>query len=311
MNQEKHVIIFHAISPGMYCDDGFGAALVAYNVLTDKILNSETPIVLLQEGIYGKEPEVSAIDENTTVHILDFSYPVEILNQIGAQANKVILLDHHKTAVEHWEIEKNSYAFRDRDIIKFDMARSGAKMAWDFYTFGCEPEPSLITHIQDNDLWQFKHKATKDFINVLRSYPQTIEAWNKIVRDTYDADGYTKFMEQAEPISRYYNQKLQEIIATSKESCNILNNQGLCCNAPKMFASDIGHILAKESGTFGATYFKKADGTTEWSLRSANDFDVSALAKAFGGGGHLKAAGFSVYANEEDNTTIKIGKPYG
>jgi nanoRNase/pAp phosphatase (c-di-AMP/oligoRNAs hydrolase) len=32
--------------------------------------------------------------------------------------------------------------------------------------------------------------------------------------------------------------------------------------------------------------------TINWSLRSNEDFDVSAIAKEFGGGGHKNAAGF-------------------
>jgi phosphoesterase RecJ-like protein len=36
------------------------------------------------------------------------------------------------------------------------------------------------------------------------------------------------------------------------------------------------------------------DGTVKGSLRAKNDFDVSATAKFFGGGGHVKAAGFTV-----------------
>lgn len=46
-------------------------------------------------------------------------------------------------------------------------------------------------------------------------------------------------------------------------------------------------------------YGECLDGfTAAWAvrrhLRSRGDFDVSALAKAFGGGGHAKAAGFTV-----------------
>jgi oligoribonuclease NrnB/cAMP/cGMP phosphodiesterase (DHH superfamily) len=44
---------------------------------------------------------------------------------------------------------------------------------------------------------------------------------------------------------------------------------------------------------FSASYFIK-EGKKIYSLRSRGDFDVSVIAKAFGGGGHKNAAGFSV-----------------
>ena len=39
------------------------------------------------------------------------------------------------------------------------------------------------------------------------------------------------------------------------------------------------------------------DGQAHCSLRSNGDYDVSAIAKAFGGGGHRNAAGFSTDIN--------------
>ena len=40
------------------------------------------------------------------------------------------------------------------------------------------------------------------------------------------------------------------------------------------------------------SYFKTNSGKYKYSLRSKGDFDVSIIAKAFGGGGHKNAAGF-------------------
>lgn len=68
---------------------------------------------------------------------------------------------------------------------------------------------------------------------------------------------------------------------------------GLAANAPAFLASDLGHELANKSGTFGLVWSMAGDGQIHCSLRSNGDYDVSAIAKAFGGGGHRNAAGFS------------------
>ena len=68
---------------------------------------------------------------------------------------------------------------------------------------------------------------------------------------------------------------------------------GLAANAPAVLASDLGHELANKSGTFGLVWSMAGDGQIHCSLRSNGDYDVSAIAKAFGGGGHRNAAGFS------------------
>ena len=55
----------------------------------------------------------------------------------------------------------------------------------------------------------------------------------------------------------------------------------------------------KSFNSFSMSWFQQADGRFQFSLRSRNKnvegsevVDVSAIAKAFGGGGHAAAAGF-------------------
>ena len=68
---------------------------------------------------------------------------------------------------------------------------------------------------------------------------------------------------------------------------------GLAANCPPHLQSDVGHELANQSGTFGLLWFIDKDNNCRCSLRSNGDYDVSAIAKAFGGGGHRNAAGFT------------------
>ncbi len=64
-------------------------------------------------------------------------------------------------------------------------------------------------------------------------------------------------------------------------------------NATLLF-SEIGHELCKRysESPFAASYFIRKDGKIQYSLRSIGNFDVSAVAKEHGGGGHKNAAGF-------------------
>ena len=51
---------------------------------------------------------------------------------------------------------------------------------------------------------------------------------------------------------------------------------------------------ASEHEGFGATYYTVSSNTVAWSLRCVAGKDVSAIARTLGGGGHARAAGFSV-----------------
>ena len=66
----------------------------------------------------------------------------------------------------------------------------------------------------------------------------------------------------------------------------------MACNASSKYASDLGHLLANESGTFGCVYWFNGENWI-YSLRSNGDFDVSEIALKYGGGGHCNAASFT------------------
>ena len=70
-----------------------------------------------------------------------------------------------------------------------------------------------------------------------------------------------------------------------------------CVNASEN-QSEIGAALnaAYPDSPFSVTYCDRADGKRSYSLRSNNGFDVSEVAKAFEGGGHPGAAGFTLGA---------------
>jgi nanoRNase/pAp phosphatase (c-di-AMP/oligoRNAs hydrolase) len=58
-------------------------------------------------------------------------------------------------------------------------------------------------------------------------------------------------------------------------------------------------MLAAECGTFGLLWYVSSRGTINCSLRSQGEYDVSKIAKVFGGGGHRNASGFQLSSFRE------------
>ena len=73
---------------------------------------------------------------------------------------------------------------------------------------------------------------------------------------------------------------------------------GLMVNAPGMFHSQVGDLLAKKSGSFALMWSANEKGV-KCGLRSRSDFNCIPLAESFGGGGHAQACGFKM-----DNTRL-------
>ena len=81
--------IYHA-----NCPDGFAAAWVVKKALEN--------VVFFPAGYQTTPPDVTGKD----VVIADFSYKRPVLLEMAAQANSILILDHHKTAIEDKYIKK-------------------------------------------------------------------------------------------------------------------------------------------------------------------------------------------------------------
>lgn len=194
-----------------------------------------------------------------------------------------------------------------KHIVIHDNNKSGALLAWEYF-HPITKVPKLIQHIDDRDRWQFTLEGSKELHAVLASYqPWTFEMW-----EAHFLVGNVRFnalKDEGVAILRAHNQHVQAALKQARKcyiDCCLRDAEGLlekvalpglAANAPYFLASDLGHELANKSGTFGLVWSMAGDGQIHCSLRSNGDYDVSAIAKAFGGGGHRNAAGFSTDIN--------------
>ena len=105
------------------------------------------------------------LDNNSDVYILDFSISREHLDELVSRMNSVLILDHHKSALENLNGHPNCF---------FDMNRSGAGIAWDYFHPNV-PRPDFINYIEDQDLWRFSLPDSEYVRNSLTMIPHTIK----------------------------------------------------------------------------------------------------------------------------------------
>ena len=320
----KPLVIYHA-----NCADGFGAAFAAWLKLGESdSIEEGAEYVPMQ---YGTVPDIEswhmqyAISQRE-VYILDFSFPRQTMDYLFSVARRVTWLDHHKTAFEMWcEDGERSLCEQSngRDEVILDNNKSGAMLAWEYFHPG-EEIPQFIRHIDDYDRWQFKIEGTKAFNKALWSYaPWSFKQWQHEWDSTWGyssadgLEGMPNFIQEGEAILRAHEQNVQSVVKGSARECTVdvltpackanpnhpanwgngswSNPKGLAANCPPHLTSDVGHELANQSGTFGLCWTLGQSGTVaKCSLRSNGEYDVSAIARTFGGGGHRNAAGFEV-----------------
>jgi len=257
------------------CFDGFTAAWAFQQLVGGPIE--------YHAALYGSDPpDVS----RRNVWILDFSYPRAVMEQIVAACRSLHVFDHHKTA----EAALDGLVVPDGEVV-FDMERSGAGITFDVLSDGRD-RPWLINYVEDRDLWR-RALPNSDLVSAwIAAQPMTFGAWDQL----YD-EGENAAISSGIAVQKYiaqYGRKARAEMRSETIAGHIVPTM----NLPYMNCSEHIGVLLKEaldrSAPFAAGYFRRRDGRWQFSLRSGPDFDVSEVAKQFGGGGHAGAAGFEV-----------------
>lgn len=267
MQDDRCVVIYHAD-----CFDGFTAAWAFRRLRPDV----SATYVAANHG--DAPPDV----EGKSVYILDFSYPRATMLELQGRARSLLLLDHHQTAQEN---------LADLPFCKFDMERSGAGITWDYFSGSQQPRPWVVDIVEDRDLWRFRYgDRTRHAMAYMATLPMTFEAWDELAQEDLD-----RVVEKGAAIQRYIDSYGQTVCQHA-----VLREIGgyvvpLINIPPKNASEHIDQLISRYPDyPFAGSFFLRGDGRWRFSLRSRGNFDVSEVARRYGGGGHRNAAGFVV-----------------
>jgi len=272
MSRGGPVCIYH-----FPCADGFTAAWAFWKRFGDDGME-------FVPGSYGEDPDFSNY-KGRDVYLVDFSYKRPRLKELASIANRVIIIDHHKTAAEDLAGLEDEL---DNVFVHFDMDRSGAMMAWN-YLNDTEDVPTLVKYVQDRDLWRFDLPWSKEASSYIFAHDYTWENWDRLQHEFETA--FSKVMSGGAAIDQKHMKDVKELMAASKRRIILGGVDVPVVNLPYTMSSEGCNILA-QGEPFAASYFDKGDHRM-WSLRSVKGGrDVSKVAAMYGGGGHENAAGF-------------------
>lgn len=257
------MVIFHGD-----CSDGFGAAWSAWKLLGDR--------ATYHPSKHGEPiPDV----RGRNVVVLDFSYDNATTKRLISEAKGFLIIDHHKSAMVD---------LHDISCARFDMNHSGAMLAWKFFHPGKEP-PRMIRHIEDRDLWKWEIPYSREFVAAFDMVPFEFEEYDKYLDDS----AVDAAQERGAHILAYNKTVIARSIKRATPR-SIGGKSVLVVNASHLI-SEIGSALAPRCDFALIWWWDHRTCQVRASLRAHHeDADVSEVAKRWGGGGHRKAAGFSL-----------------
>ena len=262
------------------CPDGFGAAWAVWRAW------GET-------GAYCAQHHDRPLDGDLAgqlVVFVDMAPDLPVLSAVCQKARQVVILDHHFSSREAYAAEAELVSSLERrgHVIRFDLERSGAMLAWQHF-HPSRPAPPVLLYVEDRDLWTQKLPNSEEINAAINSYPRRFADW-----DVMAAFPIERLTGEGAPLLRAKRVEVERSLSFAHPV--ELGGRRVEAVNERQNRSTIGHELAQRAAyghPIGLVY-RVTGERVDISLYSVGDLDVSALATEYGGGGHRNAAGFSV-----------------
>jgi len=246
------------------CLDGIASAWVVW-----KHFEGQVELIAKQ---YGESlPEHDTLRDRQ-VYLVDFSWPRDFV--IAAKKIcELTVLDHHASAAKALE-----------GLVEVNQSHSGAVLTWKHFYNTEPPFPLLL--VEDYDLWKYQYPETRAWNAAAQSYEYSVEEFDSLVNSSVASicnEGVALLRQQAKWVGKF---------AKTKRTMRVDEFTVPVVNVNSCFTNDIGNLLG-EGVPFAVMY---SDGSDKriYSLRGRGDVDLSEVATRFGGGGHRRAAAFSI-----------------
>lgn len=263
---------------------------------------------------YGIDFPFDIIDKDEKVYILDFSIEPSDMKKLLTITERVVWIDHHKTAIERYaDFLWVDSGMAERTGSEVDI--SGVRATWGA---GCEltyaylyahskhvpvhiaisRTPEYVQLIGDRDTWTFKHgDKTRHFFAGMQSYDTKPSSWvwQALANDADGNDGdlVSDVVADGAVIQRYKNQTQQESIREKGFWIDFHGHKSYAVNGGR--GSEPFEAVVPEAEIWIAFSYMPGG---YWTVSLYSDkIDVSEIAKQYEydgkrGGGHPGASGF-------------------
>lgn len=213
-------------------------------------------------------------------------------------SRKIVKIDHHPTASEFGEVQ----------LVNSEFCATGSILALLFEKFKIPISPDIATCLLtgiSTDTGSFRHSNTK---------PETLRLAAKLLRKGANNSALAKNIYRTTPLPalKLWGNVLQNLKQT-KEGVTLAVAQRKDFETAEAKTEDLAGVVDLVNAVPNAKFsilLSERDNLVKASLRTQHsDTDVAKIASAFGGGGHVKAAGFAVPGRLEKETRWRVVPP--
>lgn len=254
--------------------------------------------------------------EHGDVYILDLSPDCLDASTVeGTIWNRIIWIDHHKTAIEQWQppfcpplkgyridgvaacrLAWQWFAREDPNVVRHDM-RCELPSKEDFVDRRRVVEPLAVRLAGEYDIWDKRDPNAEVFQFGLQSCELTPAKWDALLTNGAFGDEFVSCLIHDGKMLQRYQHHLDASLVTNRsfivewEGLRFLSLNTARCNSLTFAAKDCpetGH-----DALLAFCYDSRKWTVSLYHARHRMDLDLSTIARKYGGGGHRGACGFT------------------
>lgn len=297
------ICIYHNVAPNFACPDGLASAYVVWRKFRD--INPDLKFV----GLTYEEPlYLDLFCKN--VLVVDFSFPLAILDDLRKDATKLVVIDHHKSFKDL--LTKTSYTF---DNLIFDQNECGATLTWKTL-FPGEPVPEWLKYIRDNDLFNLELPDSESFNYGCAKLKRSFDLFEMLHEASVSGEWF--FMmeilkEKAAPSIEKHRISIEKML-TSKKKFELWGNIPVLrlTKSDSSLKSRVANVACKKYAAPFTVLFINGDDRVRIKTAS-KDIDLLEVFEEFNPTGHTGTCGFELKGKSEEDLkefVLTVAKDY-
>jgi len=291
--------LVHVVSHGPHCLDGVAAAAaIARYYQGVPVIPRFSGNPKINEVIQGLDVAEPLADQELWITDISWTAPETdaFLRRLAERGLKIYWIDHHRTAIERLKNGKIDVPFAHRIV---DDRYAAARLTYEYLLerSRAEGRPSeslerfahVVAMADDNDRWLHEIPGSWDLALTLRSMDGP-EAFDDLVAIDEHAT-YTPRMRAAyDKVAREIEESTR-VATTTRTVIEMPDGVRIVSAVCNGYPSELADRWGREYANAVFVLFDLKSGAVSYRRSPDCEVDLSAVAAAFGGGGHPAAAG--------------------
>ena len=248
--------------------------------------------VTLIPWTHGDDPPELDLPGNDVI-IVDLSFSNELLHDWILNANQVIWIDHHKSAIEKYESydRKKELEMRVDFDCSLDTSMAACELTWKYFNSTRMPLAVLMLGKYDS----FRHVGTKEESSVW-GFQLAARAWISSPQEALSVfsmgnDEIVDWIRMGAAIDKFKKREISNMLREGVEMSGTTVGNVVIINGDRINPKSYG--MVPDAFDTIICYSIKSSDLVIFTIYS-DSFDVSKVAIGFGGGGHAGAAGWGM-----------------